>query len=79
MSWRPCTAIRRPLILRLKDHLQLGAALDIIDFSRGAKVSGAGFPVYKGHGALLERVRLSISCSIRMCVKTAIVKFFRRF
>jgi seryl-tRNA synthetase len=38
-----------------QDHLQLGAALDIIDFSRGAKVSGAGFPVYKGHGALLER------------------------
>ena len=38
-----------------KDHLQLGAALDIIDFGRGAKISGAGFPVYKGHGALLER------------------------
>jgi seryl-tRNA synthetase len=38
-----------------KDHLQLGMALDIIDFPRGAKVSGAGFPVYKGTGALLER------------------------
>ena len=31
-----------------KDHLQLGAALDIIDFRRGAKIAGAGFPVYKG-------------------------------
>jgi len=38
-----------------KDHLQLGMALDIIDFPRGAKVAGAGFPVYKGAGALLER------------------------
>jgi seryl-tRNA synthetase len=38
-----------------KDHLQLGTALDIIDFGRGAKVAGAGFPVYKGRGALLER------------------------
>ncbi|MBN1129052.1 MAG: serine--tRNA ligase, partial [Chitinispirillaceae bacterium] len=42
-----------------KDHLQLGTALDIIDFARGAKISGAGFPVYKGHGALLERALIS--------------------
>jgi seryl-tRNA synthetase len=42
-----------------KDHLQLGAALDIIDFTRGAKISGAGFPVYKGHGALLERALIN--------------------
>jgi seryl-tRNA synthetase len=38
-----------------RDHLQIGTALDIIDFPRGAKVAGAGFPVYKGAGALLER------------------------
>ena len=42
-----------------RDHLQLGAALDIIDFTRGAKISGAGFPVYKGHGALLERALIN--------------------
>lgn len=42
-----------------KDHLQLGAALDIMDFGRGAKISGAGFPVYKGHGALLERALIN--------------------
>jgi seryl-tRNA synthetase len=42
-----------------KDHLQLGAALDIIDFPRGAKVAGAGFPVYKGAGALLERALIN--------------------
>jgi seryl-tRNA synthetase len=38
-----------------KDHIQLGTALDIIDFPRGAKITGTGFPVYKGLGALLER------------------------
>jgi seryl-tRNA synthetase len=37
------------------DHMQLGTKLDIIDFTRGAKISGAGFGVYKGNGALLER------------------------
>jgi seryl-tRNA synthetase len=42
-----------------KDHLQLGTALDIIDFSRGAKASGSGFPVYKGNGALLERALIN--------------------
>jgi seryl-tRNA synthetase len=42
-----------------KDHLQLGSALDIIDFPRGAKIAGAGFPVYKGYGALLERALIN--------------------
>jgi seryl-tRNA synthetase len=48
-----------PFDFEPKDHLQLGAALDIIDFTRGAKISGAGFPVYKGHGALLERALIN--------------------
>jgi seryl-tRNA synthetase len=42
-----------------KDHLEIGTLLDIIDFPRGAKVSGAGFPVLKGMGALLERALLN--------------------
>jgi seryl-tRNA synthetase len=42
-----------------RDHLQIGTALDIIDFPRGTKASGAGFPVYKGHGALLERALIN--------------------
>jgi seryl-tRNA synthetase len=44
---------------KLKDHLEIGTALDIIDFPRGAKVTGAGFPVYKGQGALLERALIN--------------------
>jgi|WetSurMetagenome_2_1015567.scaffolds.fasta_scaffold144402_1 seryl-tRNA synthetase len=42
-----------------RDHLQIGTALDIIDFVRGTKASGAGFPVYKGTGALLERALIN--------------------
>lgn len=42
-----------------KDHIELGTALDIIDFPRGAKITGAGFPVLKGAGALLERALLN--------------------
>ena len=42
-----------------KDHIELGTSLDIIDFPRGAKVAGAGFPVLKGAGALLERALLN--------------------
>ena len=42
-----------------RDHMEIGTALDIIDFPRGAKISGAGFPVYKGMGALLERALIN--------------------
>lgn len=37
-----------------KDHVQLATDLDIIDYERGVKMSGSGFWVYKGAGALLE-------------------------
>lgn len=36
-------------------HWELASSLDIIDFERGAKISGSGFILYKGLGARLER------------------------
>ncbi len=36
-------------------HWEIGKALDILDFERAAKISGAGFTLYKGAGARLER------------------------
>ena len=39
----------------LKDHLDLGEALGILDMKRAAKISGSGFPMYIGDGATLER------------------------
>lgn len=38
-----------------KAHFELGEALGILDFERGAKVSGARFVYYIGQGARLER------------------------
>lgn len=42
-----------------KPHWDLGEALDIIDFERGGKVTGARFSFYKGYGARLERAVIS--------------------
>ena len=38
-----------------KDHVALGEALGLFDFERAARMSGAGFPLYVGLGARLER------------------------
>lgn len=38
-----------------KAHWDIGTDLDILDFERAAKLSGARFTVYKGKGARLER------------------------
>jgi len=37
------------------DHIELGKKLKILDFERGAKISGSGFPLYTSRGATLER------------------------
>lgn len=41
------------------DHVELGKRLDILDFGVGAKISGSGFPFYKGKGAMLERALIN--------------------
>ena len=38
-----------------KQHFDLGESLNILDFARGAKITGARFTVYRGAGAQLER------------------------
>ena len=42
-----------------KAHWDLGPALGILDFERGAKITGARFTVYAGAGARLERALIS--------------------
>jgi len=42
-----------------KDHLAVGEHLGLFDFKRGSKISGAGFPVFTGWGARLERALIS--------------------
>lgn len=40
-------------------HWELAKKYDLIDFELGVKVTGAGFPVYKGKGARLQRALIS--------------------
>ena len=40
-------------------HWDLAKTYDLIDFELGVKISGAGFPVYKGYGARLQRALIN--------------------
>lgn len=44
---------------KVLDHIELGKKLKILDFERGAKISGSGFPLYLGKGATLERALIN--------------------
>ena len=43
----------------LKNHWDLSKEYDIIDFELGSKITGSGFPVYKGKGAKLQRALIN--------------------
>lgn len=40
-------------------HWELAGKYDLIDFELGVKITGAGFPVYKGKGARLQRALIA--------------------
>ncbi|HWV57756.1 MAG TPA: serine--tRNA ligase [Longimicrobiales bacterium] len=42
-----------------QSHLEIGERLGILDFPRGAKITGSGFPVLVGAGARLERALIN--------------------
>ncbi|MBR6721574.1 MAG: serine--tRNA ligase [Alistipes sp.] len=48
-------------------HWELAQKYDIIDFDLGVKLTGAGFPVYKGKGARLQRALINyfLDCNTR--------------
>ena len=48
-------------------HWELASKYDIIDFDLGVKLTGAGFPVYKGQGARLQRALINyfLDCNTR--------------
>ena len=49
-----------------RPHWELGEALNIIDFARGGKVSGARFSFYRGAGARLERALISFMLDLHV-------------
>ncbi len=42
-----------------KPHWDLAAQYELIDFELGVKITGAGFPVYKGYGARIQRALIN--------------------
>lgn len=49
-----------------KPHWEIGERLDIIDFERGAKLSGSRFVVMKGWGAILERALINFMLDLHV-------------
>lgn len=48
-----------PLPANALPHWELAKKYDLIDFDLGVKITGAGFPVYKGKGAQLQRALIN--------------------
>ncbi len=54
----------RAFAFPVKDHVDLGAELDILDFDRAAKIAGGRFCLSKGAGALMERALIGFMLDI---------------
>lgn len=50
------TKVNKDLVI---PHWELAKKYDLIDFELGTKITGSGFPVYKGKGAKLQRALIS--------------------
>lgn len=61
-EWGPKPSFLFPF----KNHLELNEKLHLFDFKRGAKIAGAGFPVYCGLGARLEWALLNYMLDIQI-------------
>lgn len=49
-----------------KAHAELGESLGILDLKRAAKISGARFPLLRGHGAKLERSLIAFMLGVHI-------------
>ncbi|MFH1380580.1 MAG: serine--tRNA ligase, partial [Candidatus Omnitrophota bacterium] len=47
-----------------KNHIEIGANLNMLDFGRAAKMSGSGFVLFSGVGAKLERALINFMLDI---------------
>ena len=48
----------------VRDHVDIGTGLDILDFDRAAKIAGARFCLSKGAGALMERALINFMLDV---------------
>ena len=49
-----------------KNHVELNEKLKLFDFERGSKISGSGWPIYRGMGARLEWALIQYMLSIQI-------------
>jgi seryl-tRNA synthetase len=49
---------------KVKPHWEIGSSLGLIDFERGAKISGSGFIVFRGAGARLVRSLMNLMLDV---------------
>jgi len=56
----------RKLDFEPKPHWEIGEKLGLFDFERAARMSGAGFPLYMGKGALLERALIQFMLDLHI-------------
>jgi seryl-tRNA synthetase len=49
-----------------KSHVDIGEKLDILDFNRASKITGARFALYKGMGARLERALINFMLDVHI-------------
>ncbi len=48
-----------------KPHWEVGERLGMLDLAAGAKVTGSGFPIYRGAGARLERALINLMLELQ--------------
>ncbi len=48
----------------IQDHVEIATRLGLIDFRRGSKISGSGYPVYTSLGARLERAIINFMLDV---------------
>jgi seryl-tRNA synthetase len=56
----------REFAFKPKGHVEIGETLGLFDFPRAARMTGAGFPLYMGHGARLERALISFMLDLHV-------------
>ena len=57
---------KREFDFAFKNHVELNEKLDLFDFKRSAKISGTGWPLYKGIGARLEWALINYMLEIQI-------------
>jgi seryl-tRNA synthetase len=64
--WSPHGTEPQQFLFEPKPHWDLAEYLDIIDFDRAAKITGARFALYKGMGARLERALINFMLDLHI-------------